>query len=861
MMKKIVKVIGIVLFLVIIALVTAPYLFKDNIKNLIVNTLNKSVNAKVAIQDIDLSLFKNFPDANVTIEKLSIINKGLFEGDTLFYGEETNLTMKLTELFKDSSETMNLKSISLKEGNINIIVNKNNIGNYDIALKNEAIKNETSTTSSPFSLSFQSYQIENSTITYKDQLSGMKVTLRQLNHSGTGNFEKEKLDVTTNTSVFVSFQERQTTYMNNIQITLDAILGIDLKTMKFEFKNNMAMIHQLPLKFSGFVEMVDEGQFFDLKFQTPTSSFKNFLALLPETYTKDLKKIQTSGDFSVSGNTKGTLTATKIPTFDLKINAKNGMFKYDNLPESVNNISINTQIINKTGVLKDTYVDINKFSFSVHQEVFEATASIRNFDNPLVNAQLKGTINLDDISKAYPIALKTPLTGIIKADIQTQFDMNSIENERYENTQNKGNITLTNVTYSGPELAKPLQIQTAKIEFNPNNIVLRKFNSQTGGSDMQISGELKNFYGFIFKNQVLKGDFKMDSNNFFVSDFINTNKEDKKEGETTSTDSLKIPSFLDCTVTASAKNVTYDNLKLTSVSGNLLIKDEAVSLNQLKMSVFDGTIGMNGTISTLGKTPLFKMTLGMDKINIPTSFQELDLLKSIAPIANVVSGKLNANIKLSGNLTNDMTPDLNTLSGNVLGELINAKVDDKKSSLASMATSKFDFLDVSKLKLTDEKIKLNFKNGKVTVQPFDINYQDIKMTIGGTHGFDQNMHYDLKFELPPKYMGTEINSLIARLDARTQKNLKNIPVNGTITGNFESPSFSTDMKAAASNFTNQLIQQQKKKIVNQGIGQLSNALGLTSNKKKDSTKSINKTEDIIKNKLNNLFGKKKKKKN
>ena len=42
-------------------------------------------------------------------------------------------------------------------------------------------------------------------------------------------------------------------------------------------------------------------------------------------------------------------------------------------------------------------------------------------------------------------------------------------------------------------------------------------------------------------------------------------------------------------------------------------------------------------------------------------------------------------------------------------------------------------------------------------------YQDIKATVGGTHGFDQNMNYNVKFDVPAKYLGKEANNLIAKL--------------------------------------------------------------------------------------------------
>jgi hypothetical protein len=59
---------------------------------------------------------------------------------------------------------------------------------------------------------------------------------------------------------------------NKIPLTLDAVLGIDLENSKYTFKENKALINQLPLEFDGFIQLVDAGQQYDLKFKTP--SFK-----------------------------------------------------------------------------------------------------------------------------------------------------------------------------------------------------------------------------------------------------------------------------------------------------------------------------------------------------------------------------------------------------------------------------------------------------------------------------------------------------------------------------------------------------------------------------------------------------------
>ena len=840
MLKKILKGTGIFLLVTIIALAAAPFLFKDKIKEMIAKTLNENVNANIAFEDVDLSLFKSFPKANVTIEKLSIITKAPFEKDTLLYAGETNVTMSVKELFKGEGEAMNLESFSVVDGIVNIIFNKDGLGNFDIALKDETEKKPSD--SKPFALNIQDYEVENLKFTYEDQGSKMKMVLDSINHEGKGNFAAQKLDLETKTTAKLSFDMDKMNYMNNVGITLDAILGIDLEKSKYEFKDNKALINQLPLEFNGFIQMVEAGQTYDLTFKTPTSDFKNFLGLIPAAYSGDINKVKTTGQFSVDGKVKGNLTETTIPAFDVKIASNNASFQYPDLPKSVKNIVIDTHIINETGAMNDTYVNLNKLSFAIDQDVFNAKANIRNIaTNALVDAELKGTINLANVTKAYPVKLDKPLTGILKADVKTKFDMKSVETSQYQNIQNSGIASLTGFNYEGPEMAKPFKINQAAVAFNPSQIRLNQFDAKTGTSDLQVTGTLDNFYGFVFKNQILKGNFNMNSTKLVVSDFMAPTTTTTEEGKKT-TEAVKIPSFLDCSVTAKAGTVVYDNLNLKDVSGNMVIRDEAVTLNNLKMSIFGGNIGLTGTVSTKGKTPTFNMNLGLDKVNIAESFTQLDMLKSIAPIAGVINGKLNSTIKLSGDLQQDMTPNLKTISGDLLGQLLSTTVNEKNSALLTALSSNVKFIDMNKVNLNDVKAALSFKDGKVNVKPFDIKYQDITVNVGGTHGFDQSMNYNLKFDVPAKYLGTEVNNLLAKLTPADQNKIQNVPVNAVLGGNFKQPKITTDMKQATTNLATQLVKMQKDKYINQGTTALGNLLGGTKGNNSGTTTATDTTK-------------------
>ncbi|MFT3793463.1 AsmA-like C-terminal region-containing protein [Flavobacterium sp.] len=860
MVKKILKITGIVLLLLILSLFAIPFFFQDAIKAKIADAINEKVDAKVSFADADLSLFRNFPQASVNVEKLLIINKAPFEGDTLVSMGEINLTMSIKELFKGKDEPMNIEAFSSKDAKVNILFNKDGVGNFDIALKDDKPSDGKS---DPLSLKVKEYKFENLRFKYYDERSKIKMVIDSLNHEGTGDFAASKLDLVTKSTAKVSLDMDQMNYMNNVALTLDAVLGIDLDKSKYEFKQNKALINKLPLEFDGFIQLLENGQQYDLTFKTPTSSFQNFLGLIPGAYAGSLDKIKTTGDFTIAGFAKGILSDTTVPKFNIAIASNNASFQYPDLPKSVQSIVIDTKIINETGVMNDTYVNLDQLSFRIDQDVFNAKANIKNIsENALVDAALKGTINLGNLSKAYPIKLDKPLSGILVADIDTKFDMKSVETNQYQNMQNSGNLVLTGFKYVDEE-NKTININKAALDFTNTKINLQQLDATTGKTDLRASGTLENFYGFMLKNQELKGNFNMESNQFAVSDFMTADQPKAAEAKKSS-EAVKIPAFLNCTLNAKANTVLYDNLVLKNVSGKVIIKDQKATLENVKTSIFGGQIGVDGAVSTKEKVPNFNMNLKMNGVDIQQTFTQLDMMKNIAPIAGVINGKLNTTIKVNGNLdAKEMTPDLNTLSGDLIGQLLSTTVNEKTSPLLSKLDESVGFIDLNKLNLNDLKAALTFQNGKVSLKPIELKYQDIKVNIVGAHGFDQSMNYNLKFDVPAKYLGTEANKLIAKLTPAESKKLENIPVNAVLSGNFKNPKITTDMKQAMTNLTAQLVKQQKDKLVNQGTDALGNILSGGGKKSTDTTKTKTPTKnEDVKNAanqvLNGLFGKKKK---
>ncbi|RPD96462.1 AsmA family protein [Aureibaculum marinum] len=879
-MKKVVKILGIVIVLIITAIFIIPIVFEGKIIEMVKTTANNNLKATLDFEDADLSIWSSFPSAEVSLHKISLINKAPFEGDTLFYADQIDLKLPLGQLFKGGSD-ISITSFAIDKANLAIKIDENGNANYDIAKESDAdIAEETELESEPLQLNLDNYSITNSKISYIDATSKMGFLLKEFNHKGEGNLSSVTSKLNTKTNGLVTFEMDSVAYLNNNVIDLEAIIGIDLNENKFSFLENKALINQLPLVFDGFVKINENNQEVAINFKTPSSDFKNFLALIPEVYSKNIEGVTTTGNFDITGKFEGVVDETHIPKFNIIINSDNASFKYPDLPKSLENINLNTKIANETGLVKDTYVAIDTLSFRLEQETFNASANLTEVtENMKVSAHLDGKINLANLEQVYPADAVKDLKGNLSINASTAFDMNSIEKGNYENTRTSGTFILQNFEYVSNELSDKLIIDKTSLSLNPKVVKLNSFAAKLGKTDIQASGRIDNLLGFFFNKEDMKGQFSLNSNTFSVDDFMvaevdSKEKEEKSDNVEAQEESIKIPSFLDCTVEANATTVLYDNITLKNVSGTLLIKDQTATLKNMKSSIFNGTIGFDGNVSTKSETPTFAMNLDMNSLNIDESFKQLSLLEALAPIAKVIQGKLNTNISLSGSLNNDFTPNLNTVSGNAMAELIGSKLSPENSPLIQKLESQLTFLDSKKLDLSDLKTALTFKDGKVQINPFSINYEDIKVDISGGHGFDNTLGYDAVVNVPAKYLGSDVTKLLAQLDEKDSENIQ-IPVNAIISGSFTNPSIKTDLKSAVTNLTNQLVTQQKNKLIDKGKEKVEDALkDLLGNKEtakdttssvaaKDSVKNSNTkptVEDVAKDALKNLFGKKKEEK-
>ncbi|MBK7007755.1 MAG: hypothetical protein IPH36_03550 [Saprospiraceae bacterium] len=90
-MKRVFKYLGFLILGLIIALLVAPFVFKDQILEEIKKFANESVNAEIEFKDVDVSFLRSFPEVSVEIQELSVVGIDTFYGQNLLRAKSLEL--------------------------------------------------------------------------------------------------------------------------------------------------------------------------------------------------------------------------------------------------------------------------------------------------------------------------------------------------------------------------------------------------------------------------------------------------------------------------------------------------------------------------------------------------------------------------------------------------------------------------------------------------------------------------------------------------------------------------------------------------------------------------------------------------
>ncbi len=755
--KRIFIGVGVFLLLFIAALIAIPFFFKDEILEEVKKTANEQLNAKVDFSGVDISLLRSFPSVSIGLNDYSITGIEPFEGVKLAAGESARITVDFWSAWNFGKVPLNIQSVTLDKPEINVIVLSDGRANYDIAKPST----DTTTTEMKFEIQLQEYAINGGNIIYDDRQGGTYVKLTGLDHSGEGDFTQDIFDLDTKTEIAeMTAESGGIGYLKKAKVKLDAGFNIDMPNSKYTLRENDLRINDLQIKADGWVAMPTEDIDMDLKFSAPQSEFKSLLSMIPNAYTAGYDNVKADGTFKLDGTVKGKLTETAYPAFNILLDIAGGNVKYPDLPLGISGINTNIKVNSPGSDLDQMLVDIAKFSLKIGSNPLEGYFKLRTpMSDPDVDTKIKGVLNLEELSKAFPMEGVKSLSGIINSDVAVKTSMSTIDKGDYANVDMSGTASIKNMNYAADGMPA-INIGAMQMDFTPQHVNVPSFSMKMGKSDLSGSGKIDNILAYFSPDKTMKGSFTLRSNYFNANEWMTEEEALATTAPAPSpAASEKVFNRFDFTLDASVGKVDYDVYKIEDMVAKGNFTPNALTVSQLSGKLGQSDFNASGTMTNIWNYLFENETLG-GNLSIRSSYMNLNQFMTEEGAAQTA------------------TPPAEAAEPILVPDNIDMKVS------ADIATVIYDDMELKNMKGT-----LSVKNEEVRFDNLTANSLGGSMNIAG--GYNTKNHEKPKFDFLMKLKNIDFQQAFAKFN--TFQILA--PIGKYLQGNFNTDlTMSSDLK-------------------------------------------------------------------
>ncbi len=803
-MKRLLKIFGVLVILLVAAIVVLPMVFKDEILSKIEQEADNYLNAEIGIGDFGVSLFRSFPDLTVTLENTTVDGVDHFAGTRL--AEVGLLRVDLNLFSVMAGSQFEIESVELSNTHFDVWVDSAGRANYDIMKSTEEDTtaeevDDSSDEPSSFKLSLKSYAIDNLNIRYRDEPAGMHADVVNFSHDGKGDFTTETVALNTQTTVeAITFGMDGINYLSKAKLEADLNVEVFMPDLRITFKDNEVSLNELALNFDGFVAMPADDIDMDLKLSTPSNSFKSVLSLIPAVYAKDFEGVETTGEFSLAGWLKGTYAEApeQYPTFGFDFSVNNASFHYPDLPAGVENINVQAKIENKQTNLDGMVIDLSSAKATLASSPIEARMLLKTpMSDPDIAAYLNTQFDLADIAKVVPVE-GMDYAGLLTANLDLATKMSFIDNEEYDKVKADGQLKIENMVLKSDSLPYDVALQQMDLQFSPQNVNLAAFNAKLGKTDLAATGVIDNLLSYALRDETLHAQFTISSQLIDANELMGSSETGEVEETPSETDTattamevVRIPSNIDATLKVDLQQLLYSTFDIKNMKGEVLVKEAKAELNAVKLNMLSGSIAMDGSYNSAPLKPEVDFDFDLKNFGFKKTFEAFEMVQKMAPIMKNTEGTYATQLHLEGKLLGDMMPDLATLLAQ--GKLQAKNITSTTKTTQGLAKAfKNEKLEV--LSLKDVNLTYAIKDGRLDVEPFDIKAGNLTAAVSGSSGLDQTLDYDMDVQIPASEWGGA--EALAGLGLTDNGKLK-VKVN--IGGTNQNPKVTTDLGNLAGN--------------------------------------------------------------
>ena len=797
-------------------------IFQDKIEQKVVESLNTKLNCEIAVRDIDVSLFHNFPLVSVVLHDVSTNDKTLKKEQNLLSVKSISFEFNIIDIIYG---TYTIKQIGVKNGTVCLRVFEDKTNNFNI-LKPDSSKKETK----DIEFKLNKIYLDDVFGSYCDESNNQKYFFYFHDAKASGDFYKDKY--------MVSF---------STQMRIDTIFVSEMYfAPNHEAKVNAKIkLEDVLLETKGIVEY--KSKKLDLSLNSKNANLNKFISLFPKEYRDFFEDYKLSGDIDIASNLKGNYKDNSFPSLDISLEMKNGAIEEKSKRIALKSIKLKSRFTAKNVADKKSYtIVLNKLFAKFDGKPFYASGKISDLSYPVIELKSNGQISLSKISDFWKIENIKELSGDVNYDFNFNGrikNISKIEAKDFINSKSSGTLDISNAKLQTNSMNYVANIKKINALFSNTDLDIKNFNVEYGLSNFSGNATLKEFLPYLFsKGKDLRVSADIHSGNFDIVDLLSstsTKSNSKKDI------AFSLPKNISASVNFAADRILYNKFGASKAKASVYLDENSLFAENIYLKTLSGSIEGKGKceIKKNNKVAII-FDAEMKGLDIRETFIVFDNFGQKDLTYDNLRGKTNVSLKSKAVFSQSLsvepasiiaTADIDVFEGKLVGyEPLNG---------LNKIIKKRDFSNIEFERLTS---KISISNKIISIPKTEIKSNVMNLKINGTHTFDNEIEYHLEVKL------SDIKNKKDKIFTEDEygyvvdDGLGNPTFFILITGTINNPKYKQIDKRAMKEKIQENIKTEK-----QNIKQiLKDEFGLF---KKDSTLQNNKAEKAKKEKESNSF--------
>ncbi len=609
-MKKLFLICGIIFTVIVIVFVVLikVYITPERVKELVITTAEESLNRKVNIGAIEVSLFKgigikefvlkeadgksDFISCEDFILKYKLI--ALLSRQVII--EELKMEAPVISIFRDANGTYNFETIGAKD-------------------REEVIEEKARDTEKglPISLLVNRIAINRARFTLKDATrelpdikSSADVNLNMESGDGEKIFTQGSLDIRFDEININTPPEKK---IRDVTTSLKFALHIGMESGTISIDTADLMFQDIPVSLTGEVNKFNTSPELNVAISVPAVDGAKLISAVNP--FMDIKGLTLSGNLAADTKLNGAVDNPDAIAIDLKLNLKNMGIKYDKLDSLISgDFDVNYQ---------GDKLKIEKADFTVDGTDVSLTGNITEIKtSPYVNIALSlpdaDTANLHKTVSPFVDTKDLKLSGNFRADLNVRG-----KPDNPDTIKASSNIDLNNINIKYDKIDSLLGGQL-KFNYQSNSLKISKADLTFDGISASISGNVT----AIDTSPIIDLALSLPESDTAkllktISPFVDTEglklsgtlKADiKVKGNTDKFETLKA----DGNIQLAKVGIEYDDIS-AALDGDMKFRNDTATI-KLKSSIGENTLDVNGTVRSFMKDQKVNVNIYSKKLNI-----------------------------------------------------------------------------------------------------------------------------------------------------------------------------------------------------------------------------------------------------